>query len=74
MRELNNQELSIVSGGTEIVCTFGFFQFTCTGSLSAWNNLSLAFADSTFSLYDAAVESTTELFDWMFGDSPEEAP
>jgi len=74
MRELNNQELAIVSGGTEIVCSIGIFGVSCTGTIQQWLELGGMIGEGASDLYESAIESTTDLFEWMFGDDPEEAP
>jgi len=70
MRDLTTQESSSVSGGVEVVCTYPSTITVCQIGAMPPEFL----IEATFSLYDAAVEATTALFEWMFGDVPEEAP
>jgi len=67
MRVLKSKECSIVSGGTEIVCTLQNTISSCQVGMV----FPEVFLSGISSLYESAVEATTDLFEWMFGDAEE---
>ncbi len=67
MRVLKMEEISSVSGGSQIVCTVGTSGINCTASGEYWEAV---FTD----FYDGLVEAFVDFYEWIGVPVPDDQP